>query len=106
MTTMDRLYWAAAPTDEIVRKCEPRVNNYFDWARSSGRLSLWSRVHRQYYAGLIEGGALGTDGETDELISVNVNDFRNLGRHIISMTSSQRPYFEPKAVNSDHKSQI
>lgn len=103
--SMPKEYWAAAPNDEIVKKCQPRIDNYYDWMRSSGRYSLWSRVHRQYYAGVIEGGALGTDGDQDELISMNVNDFRNLGRHLISMITAQRPHFEPKAVNADHKSQ-
>ena len=101
----DSVYWASKPSNEIIDAMRPRIDSYYEWIRSSGRLALWSRVHRQYYAGLVEGGALGTDGEQDELISMNVNDFRSLGQHLIVMTTSQRPHFEPKANNADHRSQ-
>jgi hypothetical protein len=102
---MAREYWAAKPTDEIIDACKEKIDLYYDWVRASGRLSLWSRVHRQYYAGLIEGGALGTDGDQDELVSMNVNDFRNIIQHLITMTTSQRPEFRARAMNSDHRSQ-
>jgi len=59
---MDTLYWAAKPGPEIVNALRPKVDSYYEWLRSSGRLAKWARQHRQYYAGLIEGAALGTDG--------------------------------------------
>ena len=101
----ERIYWAAKPPDEIVNALRPKVEAYYEWVRSSGRLSMWARTHRQYYAGLVEGGALGSDGDVDELISVNVNDYRNLIQHVMTMVTSQRPQFEPRAVNADHRSQ-
>jgi hypothetical protein len=101
----NRTYWAAAPAAEIVREIEPKIDAHYEWLRTSGRLALWSRVHRQYYAGIYEGGRLGSKGEHDELVSVNVNHFRNLGQHLLIMATSQRPSFEPRAVNSDHRSQ-
>ena len=45
----------AKPTAEIVNAIRPKVDQYYEWVRSSGRLAKWARMHRQYYAGLIEG---------------------------------------------------
>jgi hypothetical protein len=102
---MENVYWASAPNAEIVAKLAEKVRGYYDHLRASGRLALWSKVHRQYYAGHYEGGQLHAAGENKELVRVNVNDFRNLGQHLLVMTTGQRPAFEPRAVNSDHKSQ-
>lgn len=102
---METVYWAAKPTNEIVEALRPKVDAYYEHLRASGSLSLWAKAHRQYYSGLFDGGQLGEDGEQGELVSVNCNDFRNLCQHLNVMTTSQRPAFEPRAQNSDHKSQ-
>lgn len=98
-------YWASKPPAEIVNAIRPKVDQYFEWIRSSGRLAKWARQHRQYYAGLIEGAAGSTDGDEDELIAVNCNSYRNLLQHILTNVAGQRPEFNPRANNSDHKSQ-
>jgi hypothetical protein len=36
---------------------------------------------------------------------IKVNHFRNLLQHLMTMTVNQRPAFEPKATNTDHRSQ-
>jgi hypothetical protein len=98
-------YWACAPPDEICDELRKKIDAYYDWMRSSGRLALWARIHRQYYSGLFDGASLSTDGKQDEQIRININNFRNLVQHLKVMTSSTRPKFDPRAVNSDHKSQ-
>jgi len=39
------------------------------------------------------------------LIAVNCNSYRNLIQHIIVNVAGQRPEFNPRASNSDHRSQ-
>jgi hypothetical protein len=101
----NQTYFAAAPPDEIVKRCEKKIDDYYSWLRDTGRTDLWKRVIRQYYAGHYEGGALGSSGAQSEFVKANANHFHNLGRHLVVMATSQRPSFEPKAVNSDHRSQ-
>ena len=100
-------YWAAEPPTEICKAIISRaIDPYYQWIRDTGRLAFWRRIHRQRYAGLFDAGLLGTEGESDELVSMNVNDFGNLVQHTVSMTTSTRPAFEPRATNSDHRSQV
>lgn len=100
-----RTYWAAETSDKICSALCTRIDNYFQFVRASGRLALWTRIWRQYYAGMLEGAAMMPDGDTEELIGMQVNDFRNLVQHLIVLTAGQRPAFQPRANNSDHKSQ-
>lgn len=100
-------YWAAEPAEEVCKAIIGRaIDPYYQWLRETGRLAFWKRIHRQRFSGLFEAGMLGADGEQDELVSVNVNDFANLVQHTISMTTSTRPAFEPRATNTDHRSQV
>lgn len=100
-------YWAAEPQESICAAVVARaIDPYYQWLRETGRLAFWKRIHRQRFAGLFDAGLMGTDGEQDELVTMNVNDFGNLLQHTVSMTTSTRPSFDPKATNTDHRSQV
>lgn len=43
-------------------------------------------------------------GEQGELLTLNVNHFRNIGEHIKNMLLANRPIMEARAVNTDYKS--
>jgi hypothetical protein len=103
----DQVYFAARPPEEVCKFIISRaIEPYYQWLRDTGRLAFWKRIHRQRFSGLFDAGLVGVDGEADELVSMNVNDFANLLQHTISMTTSTRPAFEPKATNTDHRSQV
>jgi hypothetical protein len=44
-------------------------------------------------------------GKAGQLAMVKVNHFRNLGQHLVQLTTSQKPAPQPVATNSDAKSQ-
>lgn len=81
-----------------------RINDYYQGLMISGRLGLYRRLAEAYYRGYFSGGQLGQDGDQGEFTMMDVNHFRNVLQHMMSMTVTQRPAFEPRATNTDYKS--
>ena len=75
---------------------------------SSGYLeklkSMWRAYHGAYYSSAGNGHQITFSGEQGELVQLPVNHLRNLASHIITMTTSNRPSMEARAVNTDYKS--
>lgn len=98
-------YWAALPSDELVHKALEKVDNFYKFCQETGRTDRWRRSYCYFYRANINGGQLRPVGEQGELTSIGVNFYRNYLQHISILTTQQQPYFEPKATNSDTKSQ-
>ena len=73
-------------------------NKYLDMIRKS-----WYMYHGFYYQ---EDHALGFGGESGELVNLAVNHYRNIAQHMLTMTTSTRPSFQPKSTNTDYESQV
>lgn len=74
------------------------TNNYLDKVKKS-----WMSYHGNYYE---ESHQIGSGGETGELVNFAINHYRNLAQHMLIMVTSNRPAFQPRAINTDHKTQI
>jgi hypothetical protein len=98
-------YWAASEPKEISDAILDKVENYYKFLSMSGRLDLYRRSWVYYYRPRVTGGRLNPTGEQGELTALSVNHYRNLLSHLETMTTQQRPAFEPRATNSDEKSQ-
>lgn len=98
-------YWAAVPSNEIADRILDKVDKYYMFLAQSGRLDLYRRSWTYYYRPRLTGGMLNPVGQQGELTSISVDNFRNLLLHLETMTLSQRANFEPRAANSDVKSQ-
>ncbi len=98
-------YWASVSSNEIADEMLERVDNYYEYLQLSGRLNLYIRSYNYYYRPRLTGGALNPVGEQGELTALSINHYRNLLLHLETMTVQQRPFFEPRATNSDAKSQ-
>jgi len=99
------VYWASAPSNEIADRILQKVDDYYEYLTFSGRLDLWLKSYRYYYRALVTGGGLQATGSQGELTSFSVNEYRNILLHLETLTLQQRLYFEPRAINSDVKSQ-
>jgi hypothetical protein len=102
-------YWAAKSTSEIGCELAKRVDDYYEHILKFGILSRWRRAYRSYY-GLSQNGqndttAIGSAGDEGEYRILKVNHLRNVGLHILSFVTSQRPALECTAINTDRKSQ-
>jgi hypothetical protein len=97
-------YWAAKPIPECVEACISRIDAYYKWVRTYGRLALWRKALSEYYAGAYQGGDTGVAGEQEEFTTVKVNHLHSFGEAIVTAVAGQPPQFEPQASNSDHES--
>lgn len=98
-------YWATLGEDEIVPELVKKVDAYYDFLRSSGLWSLWMRSHEMYQWGASQ-STIEQVGQDSEFESIVINHYRNILRHIYVGTTSTRPGFQPRAINTDYKSKI
>jgi len=98
-------YWASVEPKEIANNILDKVEDFYEFLTMSGRLDLMRRSWSYYYRPRLTGGMLNPTGQQGELTSLSVNHYRNLLLHLETMTVQQRPNFEPRATNSDVKSQ-
>ena len=98
-------YWASVPVKEIADEVLDKVDKYYEYLSLSGRLDTYRRTWAYYYRTRVTGARINAVGEQGELTALSVNHYRNLLAHIETMTCQQRAAFEPRATNSDVKSQ-
>lgn len=105
MNSAHKPYWASVESNEIADRILERVDDFYQYMLQSGRMDLMRRSWLYYYRPRLTGGMLNPVGQQGELTQLSVNHYRNLLVHLETMTVQQRPNFEPRATNSDVKSQ-
>lgn len=98
-------YFANLPAIELASEIIKKTDDYYLDLQTTGRLSLWRRSYDNYYRSSLKNGKITRSGDQGEYSSININHYRNLLKHLQTMTTSQRPNFEPRATNTDAKSQ-
>ena len=103
-------YFASLPREDIASELHQRVTNFYEEIERNGRLALWRKAHRYYYAlnesGAHEASRIRRGGESDQLSILKANHYRNLLQHLHVLVTQQRPSFDCRAINTDTKSQI
>lgn len=98
-------YWAATPDElELASEMVCKIEDYDNFCTMSGKLSLWRRSYEFYHRSAVRAGRINKAGNSGELSLININQYRNLLRHLLVMTMEQRPAFNTMATNSDTKS--
>jgi hypothetical protein len=103
-------YFASEDVKKTIGAVEEKLKDYCGYLESTGVRQKWLNSYRLYY-----GKHFATDtsydeqnivdlGETGELKGVAVNHYRNFINHILSLTTSQKPTWQCRALNSDLKS--
>lgn len=101
----DDRYWASVGVDEIAYRMGDKITKYYEYLQLSGRLDLYRRSWQYYFRPRLTGARMNPVGQQGELTAISVNHYRNLLLHLETMTCQQRAAFEPRATNSDVKSQ-
>jgi len=102
MSSLD--YFATLSGDELLGELKKRIHTYYNWVEKTGQGSFWRRSYELYYGNHVlgqtelESNNAGNDGE---LTAFGVNYYRNLVRHVLSLTCSQKPSYDVRAINSD-----
>lgn len=98
-------YFATKPHDEAVSDMERLIDDYYRNLQANGTLKLWKRSYQAYNTASTKGSDIASAGDHDEYTVMRVNHYRNIVQHLMNLTINQRPAFEPRATNSDAKSQ-
>jgi hypothetical protein len=107
---MSDKYFANLEPDKIGEALYEKVTNFYDEVERNGRLELWRKVHRAYYAtntaGYHQASKIERAGEQGELSTMHANHFRNLLQHLHVFVTQQKPTFQCRTINTDVKSQM
>ena len=98
-------YWAQLPTEEVGAEILKKIDDFYLFIQKSGRNKLWEQSYYNYYRANDHLGGMYQSGDIDQFTNLPVNEFRNLLQHVLVMTTSQRPSFQPMAINNDYQSQ-
>ncbi len=103
----DDMYFAAQPVKDLIVYCNSKAKEYYDFTLKYRFLDKWKRTYLAYY-GMSQSGTdsskLNQAGVNGEEYILKVNDFRSLLIGLLTMTTSQRPALQPKAMNTDSQS--
>ena len=103
-------YFAAREPKEMVKVLIQKVWNYKEIVEGTGYLEKLRRLYSAYHGGYFDSVGnshdITFDGDDDELLEIAVNHLRNIGQHMLVMTTSMRPAMEARAVNTDAMSQV
>ena len=95
------VYWATEPADKCARHLAHKIDQYYQYLLTNEYMELWNKSFKYYYGGKIRGGRLNRGGDEGEFTVVNVNQYGSILKHLLNLTVSERPAWEPRAINSD-----
>lgn len=94
--------------DELLGFLHARINHFFRFLENSGQLKRIRDLYLMYHGFDRSTGEHATsdvifDGERGEVTLLRSNQIRNLLQHVLALTTSQRPSFEPVAANQSYE---
>lgn len=96
-------YFANSPLDEIGTALMDRVDNYYIFLNATGVMNLWRRSFAFFYNSARLGGRINPVGKKLELQSISMDDYPNLLRNILVLTTAQMPSMQTMCSNGDEK---
>lgn len=104
-TTERDTYFANLGREELGRKLMDKVDDYANFINSRGRMAMWQKSSDQYFRGWLSGATINKIGQQGEYSSLYPNEYRNILLHLLVGVTSNKLSPEPKAANTDYKSQ-
>lgn len=98
------VYFANKEASELEHDLYDWVKNYYDYIQRISVLQVWRNSYRECFKALKHNGRLLYNGEKGEYRTLFMNQYRSFGQNIITSIVNIRPSWEPKATNSDYKS--
>ena len=102
------MYFAQEDSDKILGKLCEKIDKFHKTKDTTGEAKRWRKSRDLYYGQAfdgIDGTSIGGVGEDSELSAYGVNHYRNLIKHVLALTCSQKPAYDFRAINSDLRSQ-
>lgn len=98
---LSEYYWKKS-TQECVQSLVSRTSEYYQYITATGKMALWRLCFEQFNRGFITLGSVSRGGTEGELLNLPINEFRNLGQHVIGLTTHDKLAFEPQPINNDY----
>ncbi len=108
MADKDQKYFGQKEPKELAGDLLYRAKSFYNFLNQNDYLVKIADNWRFYYGlfrdSLYLGHKISYTGEQGELVSLPVNEFRNIAQHIHVMITANRPVMEARAINTDYKS--
>lgn len=104
-------YWATLNDLEFIDAAMSKVNDYNNYIEESGIYWLLVRCYVAYYGANLTNREIGTMfsgarlDTQDKIIRLKLNHYRNVLKHALQLTTSQKPALSCRSTNTDEKSQ-
>lgn len=98
-------YWAAKPIEEIAQQIEAKYDAYKKWGATTDYFDRIISSFDAFY-GFDNNGTLRVTRNTDDVAEINVNHYKSLLRRLHILVTENKLAFQPRARNSDSKSQV
>lgn len=102
-TETEDFYFANAPLDKLGECLMDRVENYYIFLNATGIMNLWRRSFAFFYNSARLGGRVNPVGRKLELQSISMDDYPNLLRNILTLTTAQTPAMQTLCSNGDER---
>ena len=100
------VYWAAAPSDEVVPKLHERIRSYYSVLNETGHIKKIRKTYESFHGlGDYDSSKIHQGGDNGELLRVKINELRSHINHVLVLTTQNRSSFKAVGVNSDFASQ-
>jgi hypothetical protein len=99
------LYWAAKPVAEIAAEIESKFNDYKKWGSTTDYFDRIVTSFDAFY-GFNSNGTLRVSRNSDDVAEIKVNHYKSLIRRLHILVTENKLAFQPRAKNSDSKSQV
>ncbi len=105
----DSQYFFTKEAKDVASELIQRMSTWVNFLGSSSLRDRWRKSYQLYYGRHWQGTFFGqagvkSAGQQGELKLVTANHFRNLVKHILVLTTNQKPSFDVRAINADPKS--
>ena len=97
------VYFANEPLDRLGDALLDRIENYYIFLNATGFMNLWRRSFAFFYNSARLGGRINPVGKKLELQSISMDDYPNLLRNILVLTTAQTPDMQTLCANGDEK---
>lgn len=99
-------YWAAIPDlGKFAGELNTRIDDYYKFCWNTGLCTKWRKSYLMYYINYINNAQIASGGDSGEFSLIKIAEASNIIQHLINLTIDDRPAWEPRASNSDVKSQ-
>jgi hypothetical protein len=98
-------YFAALEPDRLAGELQSRIDAYYNWVLTTGRLSRWRLAYDTYYGqrGGHNSSFVTPGGKKGELSFLMSNEYRNLVQHLLVMAFQSKPALECVSINTDSR---